>query len=124
MVDIVQLSICRIFEINYHCLSYCFYLQDCWEQDTVYRADPVRGIKNFHLEDVFSPADCQKACQDDGDCNYWVWNSPDFAKKPNTCWLKAGKGTVKAKAGKISGPKYGCTITDDVYEKGNILPYT
>ena len=73
--------------------------------DTLYRGDPVRGIKNFHIKDVFSAEDCLTECQMDCDCNFWVWNSPEFKKNPNTCWLKNGKGTVKPKIGKIAGAR-------------------
>ena len=73
--------------------------------DTQYRADPVRGIKNFNIPDVFSAEDCLAECQKDCDCNFWVWNSPDFKKNPNTCWLKNGKGKVGPKKGKISGAR-------------------
>ena len=71
----------------------------------MYRGDPVRGIKNFHITDVFSAEDCLVECQMDCDCEFWVWNSPDFKKNPNTCWLKNGKGQVKPKIGKIAGAR-------------------
>ena len=52
-----------------------------------------------------SAADCQKECQKDKDCRFWTWNSPNFRKKKNTCWLKAGKGEERTVSGKISGPR-------------------
>ena len=73
--------------------------------DTQYSKDPVRGIKNFNISDIFSAEDCLAECQMDCDCNFWVWNSPDFEKNPNTCWLKNGKGIVEPTAGKISGAR-------------------
>ena len=70
-----------------------------------YKGDPVRGIKGFHISDITSAEECQQECVQDSDCQFWTWNSPDFKKNPNTCWLKAGKGKTKEVAGKISGPK-------------------
>ena len=52
-----------------------------------------------------SAANCQQECQKDKDCRFWTWNSPNFRKKKNTCWLKAGKGEERTVSGKISGPR-------------------
>ena len=71
----------------------------------MYRGDPVRGIKNFHVKNVMSADDCQQKCIEDNDCQFWTWNSPQFRRKKNTCWLKAGRGEKMAKRGKTSGPR-------------------
>ena len=89
------------------------YIQDaCYSSDTTYTGNPVRGIKNFHIKGITSLEDCQEECVKDPDCNFFTWNSPDFRKpnRRNTCWLQAGKGTIKQNCGKkctgkISGPK-------------------
>ena len=72
--------------------------------DTTYVGAPVQGNKN-PINDIKSAKDCQKECQNDNECKFWTWNSPNFKNNKNTCWLQAGKGQAKKKAGKISGPK-------------------
>ena len=80
-------------------------LGGCFQDGVVYRNDPVRGITNFNIPNVMSAEDCQTECQNDIDCQFWTWNSPNFKRNQNTCWLKAGKGQIRAVSGKISGPR-------------------
>ena len=81
-----------------HSLEYCF------QDGLAYRGDAVPGIPS-NIPNVMSAKDCQKECQNDNDCQFWTWNSPNVPKNKNTCWLKAGKVQLRAKSGKISGPR-------------------
>ena len=89
---------------------------DCFVQDNDYIdfhehgwiADDyaVRGIRDFHITQIYSAEDCQLQCQQDADCQFWVWNSPSYSHgNINTCWLKASNTKSRARTGKISGPK-------------------
>ena len=90
--------------------------ETCFSTDTIFRGNPVRGIKDFHIKNIMSPIDCQRECEKDDDCNNWTWFGPDIQGKQakdmerkNTCWLKWGVGKKKSKCkwchGKVSGPK-------------------
>ena len=79
--------------------------ENCFEEDIVYAGEPVDGIDNKYIANITSAKDCQKECQNNDACKFWTWNSPNFKRNKNTCWLKAGKGTERTKAGKISGRK-------------------
>ena len=80
--------------------------EECFENDVaLFKAKPVRGIRNFHIKNVMSADDCQQKCVEDSDCKFWTWNSPQFKRNKNTCWLKAEAGQRRSIGGKISGPK-------------------
>ena len=92
------------------------FLGNCFTQDNDYVdfhqhgyiADDyaVRGLKDFHINLIFSAEDCQLQCQLDPDCRYWVWNSPSYAHgNINTCWLKASNDKSRESLGKVSGPR-------------------
>jgi len=75
----------------------------------------VRGLKDFHINQIFSAEACQEQCQLDPDCQFWVWNSPSYPHgNINTCWLKASNEMSRESKGKISGPKNGCVVTTTV----------
>jgi len=80
----------------------------CFTQDNDFVGNPVRGIKDFHIDQIESPEDCQTQCQADADCEFWVWNGPNSSGNKNTCWLKSNNGESATSVGKVSGPKAGC----------------
>jgi len=81
----------------------------CFEFDTGYLGQP-RGSNGVGKQfDVASAFDCQKACQDDGTCQYWTWNGPDWRNRNGVCWFKNSmEGRVQGtrQAGRVSGPAY------------------
>ena len=89
----------------FYIFSCTIIVADCFVEGVAYAGDPVYGTKNFHIENVMRAADCQQRCVENDACNFWTWNSPRFRRKKNTCWLKAGKGDIRSKTGKVSGPK-------------------
>ena len=57
---------------------------------------------------IESPEDCQVQCQNDADCEFWVWNGPNSKANKFTCWLKSSDEQSSTSVGKVSGPKTGC----------------
>jgi len=80
----------------------------CFMQDNDFVGNPVRGIKDFHIMLIESPEDCQVQCQNDADCEFWVWNGPSSKANKYTCWLKSSDEQSTTSVGKVSGPKTGC----------------
>ena len=80
----------------------------CFTQDGDFIGNPVRGIKDFHICEIESPEDCQVQCQNDADCEFWVWNGPSSNANKNTCWLKSSNEQSSMSVGKVSGAKTGC----------------
>lgn len=78
---------------------------NCFTQDNDFIGNPVRDIKDFHIDEIYSPEDCQNQCQNDIDCQFWVWNGPNSNGNKNTCWLKASDAELAVRNGKVSGPK-------------------
>ena len=52
-----------------------------------------------------SPEDCQFLCQDDPNCNFFVWIKSTHRKKNQCCFKQKKKRKLK-RHGMISGPKY------------------
>ena len=100
-----------ISEIEYIIFTYYssgYISGHCFTQDNDFVGNPVRGIKDFHIMLIESPEDCQVQCQNDADCEFWVWNGPNSKANKYTCWLKSSDEQSSTSVGKVSGPKTGC----------------
>lgn len=80
----------------------------CIEDDTAYLGDPRGSNGVGRATGVKSAEDCQVACQEHDGCEFWVWNSPQWRSKQNTCYFKSNDGGRKeGQEGRFSGPKVG-----------------
>jgi len=109
-------------------LALVFFAAICLS-DACIEYDAVRGPKHrgsLEKLTVSSADDCQRACQANELCQYWVWNGPE-TENPDMCFLKkSAKGRLREVKGKISGPKvcecfaYDASIGRDAGQVGKI----
>ena len=80
----------------------------CFEFDTGYLGKP-RGANGVGRVDGIATAyECQVACQNEQEGEFFVWNSPDWRSRQGRCYFKKNdNGRVQGprQAGRISGPK-------------------
>ena len=100
-------------------LPFCFYSLGCFKENVGLVGDPVLdadGEKVF-FEDIPNRSSCRKKCQENAECNFWVWKTKNAKVGAKTCWLKKSAGeVVTEKNGKpiensIAGAKEGCDLS-------------
>ena len=70
----------------------------CFEKDMHIDGGNIQNSKNEFLS---SGSDCQKRCQDNLECNHFV-----FDQLTNQCILKRSDAAKSYKVGSLIGPKY------------------
>merc|ERR1712018_649040 len=81
----------------------------CFEQDTGYLGAPRGSNGVGRVDGIPTAYECQVACQNEPDCEFFVWNSPDWRSRQGRCYFKKNdNGRVQGprQAGRISGPKF------------------
>ena len=82
--------------------------EQCFEDGRYYT---MAGGVTWNNTIEYGPNLCQKRCQNEAKCSYWVYHKPTI-----TCSLQAGKDTSYYETDYISGPKYcDCYEDDTVY---------
>jgi len=85
----------------------------CFFPDTGYLGEP-RGANGVgKVEDIPTAYECQLACQNEPNCEFWVWNSPDWRARHFTCYFKRDDSGMQQgpmgrpnQMGRIAGPKF------------------
>ena len=94
--------ICLIF------LHFVHGQEQCFEDGRYYT---MAGGVTWNNTIEYGPNLCQKRCQKEAKCSYWVYHKPTI-----TCSLQAGKDNSYYETDYISGPKYcDCYEDDTVY---------
>jgi len=87
--------------------AYC--PEGCFQYDTTIGRGKGNGAGK--KEDVPSALACQKECQMNDECNFWVWNEPEHRRNPFGCWMKKAATEPSRKRRdehRVSGPKENC----------------
>ena len=76
----------------------------CFLYDIDYKGTNLNAEHSIRTEDA---ATCQKMCQNDAQCYFWTWATPDFhdSRYRKDCYLKANDVAMASDKGVISGPK-------------------
>ena len=86
------------------CLILVVENEECFKYDTA----TTERDKIESFDEIMSPEECQKKCQDYPGCKYFVWTGEGAKNgvKPYKCTLKPKFGTRKKFPGRILGPKF------------------
>ena len=77
----------------------------CFDVGTAYLGRP-RGANGVgRVANIPTAYECQVACQNEPECEFFVWNSPDWRSRQGMCYFKKNDGGSRQQAGRISGPK-------------------
>ena len=74
----------------------------CFEDDIDYIGRDVNSCVDTLTE---TPEDCQILCQDDPQCNFFVWIKSSHRRKNQCCFKNKIKRKMERR-GMISGPKF------------------
>ena len=76
----------------------------CFLYDIDYKGTNLNAEHTIRTEDA---ATCQKLCQNEPNCYFWTWATPDFhdVNYRKDCYLKASNVVLANEMGVISGPK-------------------
>ena len=88
-------------------------ISGCFAEDTIALANHVSGDHSF--KNINSPEECQRKCQENVECRYFVLHLKGRWKG---CWMKTegAKSTIKTRKQTIFGPKY-CEKYEIEYDK-------
>merc|ERR1712156_251308 len=76
----------------------------CFLYDIDYKGTNLNSEHSIRTEDA---ATCQKMCQNNPQCYFWTWASPEFhdSNYRKDCYLKSSDVSMTSDNGLVSGPK-------------------
>ena len=104
----------------------------CFLPDTGYLGEP-RGANGVgKVEGIPTAYECQLACQNEPNCEFWVWNSPNWRARHFTCYFKRDDSGMQqgpmgrpSQMGRIAGPKVSSIIRKCLrYQVGLIFVFS
>ena len=83
-------------------------IPECFQKDKEYIGYPMNTPEgDRYIKNCPNPQHCQVMCQRAEECEWFNWTNgtcPMTGKIITRCWMKSGKGNLKAKPGGMTGP--------------------